>query len=275
MEHLFDKVQEAVQYIHQKTQAFVPQVGILLGTGLGNLIQAIDIEHELPYAELPHFSVSTVNSHAGKLIFGQFGDRKIVAMAGRLHYYEGYSMQEITFPIRVLKYLGVQQLLISNVVGSVNTTINVGDLVFIRDHINFQSENPLRGANDERLGIRFPDLSQLYNKKLNEKALRLAKAHNITAHTGVYVATQGPNLETPAEYRFFNIIGADVVGMSTVPEVLVAKHMELPVWVASVVANKCFPVEGIEETTAEAVIQVVAETEPLLSKLLISLIKEL
>ncbi|MCH2045420.1 MAG: purine-nucleoside phosphorylase [Saprospiraceae bacterium] len=275
MEHLFDKVQETVAFLHAYTQSFQPQAGIILGTGLGNLTDSIEITHEIPYSEIPHFPVSTVEGHAGRLVFGRLAGKNIVAMAGRFHYYEGYSMQQVTFPIRVLKYLGIQQLFISNAAGSVNAHMNVGDIVFIRDHINLQPENPLRGKNDERFGLRFPDLLNLYNKKLNNKALQLAKELGIPAHIGVYVATQGPNLETPAEYRFFNIIGGDVVGMSTVPEVLVAKHMQLPVWVASVVSNKCFPIEEIAETTVEEVINAVAQTEPKLSKILTHLLESL
>lgn len=275
MKQLFDKVQETVAYLRNRTENFQAQAGIILGTGLGNLTDSIEIEHEIPYKEIPYFPVSTVQSHAGRLVFGKLGGKNIVAMAGRFHYYEGYSMKEVTFPIRVLKYLGIQQLFISNAAGGVNAHMEIGDIVFIRDHINLQPENPLRGKNDERFGVRFPDLLNLYSHDLNAKALAFAKEQGIRAHTGVYVGTQGPNLETPAEYRFFNIIGGDVVGMSTIPEVLVAKHMGLPVWVASVVSNKCFPINEIAETSVEDVISAVSKTGPKLSKIVTYLLEGL
>jgi purine-nucleoside phosphorylase len=271
---LYNQIQEAIAFIRQKT-LFQPQFGIVLGTGLGNLTEEIEIECEIDYAVIPHFPVSTVESHKGKLIFGKLGDKKVVAMAGRFHYYEGYSMQQVAFPIRVLKFLGIEKLFISNVSGSTNPDYEAGDIVFLKDHINLQPENPLRGKNDERLGPRFPDMLQTYDKTLNAKGLKIARQNGIRAHEGVYVALQGPNLETPAEYNFINIIGGDLVGMSTVPEVIVAKHMGLSVMVISVVSNKCFPVETITETTLEEVIALAKEVEPKMRLIIRELIKSL
>lgn len=257
-------VRETVDFIRSKAD-FQPEFGIILGTGLSKLADEIEVVTELNYQDIPHFPVSTVQNHRSKLIFGRLNGFRVVAMAGRFHYYEGYSMQQVTFPVRVLKLLGIKRLIISNVAGSVNPDIEMGDLVFIRDHINLQPENPLRGANDERFGPRFPDMFGTYDRQLNAKALEIAAAHQIRAHEGVYVALQGPNLETPAEYVFLNRIGADVVGMSTVPEVLVARHMGLPIFVVSVVSNKCFPVEDIRPTSVEDVIAMGQAVEPKLS----------
>lgn len=261
MEGLYDKIQEAVRFI-QGTTDLTPSVGIVLGTGLGALAEEIEVAARIAYADIPHFPVSTVESHKGELILGSLSGKKVVAMSGRFHYYEGYSMQELTFPIRVMKFLGIETIMISNAAGSTNAAIEAGDMVFIRDHINLQPENPLRGKNDERLGIRFPDMLETYDKTILAKAEKIAKEKGLTAHTGVYVGLQGPNLETPAEYRYLNTIGGDVVGMSTVPEVLVARHSGLRVFVVSVVSNKCFPIEEITETTLEEVIAVVQSAEP-------------
>lgn len=261
MTNLYNKIQETVEYIQLQID-FQPEVGIVLGTGLGKLGEEIDTTATFDYADLPHFPVSTVESHQGKLIFGTLAGKKVVAMSGRFHYYEGYSMKEVTFPIRVLKFLGIQRLIISNAAGSTNTSIEAGDLVFVRDHINLHAENPLRGENDERLGVRFPDMMHTYDRKLNAKALEIAKANNIRAHEGVYVGLQGPNLETPAEYKYINTIGGDLVGMSTIPEVIVARHMNLPVFVLSVISNKCFPIEALTPTTIEEVLEVVGAAEP-------------
>ena len=258
---LYDKIQETIQFIRTQTD-FHPKFGIVLGTGLGNLVEDIEVVHTIVYGDLPHFPVSTVQSHAGKLIFGYLSGQAVVAMAGRFHYYEGYSMKQVTFPIRVMKFLGIEQLIISNVSGSTNASIEAGDVVLVRDHINLQPENPLRGANDERLGLRFPDMLETYDKAMMAKAKAVANAHNIDLKEGVYVGLQGPNLETPAEYNYLNRIGGDLVGMSTVPEVIVAKHSGLRVMVLSVVSNKCFPIEEITETTVEAVIALAVAAEP-------------
>lgn len=258
---LYEQIQDAITYILSCT-SHRPQFGIILGTGLGNLTDEIEIETTIAYKDIPHFPVSTVESHKGQLIFGMLAGKAVVAMAGRFHYYEGYSMQQVTFPVRVMKFLGIERLIISNVSGSTNADYEAGDIVFIKDHINLQPENPLRGVNDERLGPRFPDMLATYDRQLNRKALAIAQAHHIRAHEGVYVALQGPNLETPAEYNFIHRIGGDVVGMSTVPEVIVARHSGLPVFVISIVSNKCFPIEAITQTTIESVIALGREVEP-------------
>ncbi len=270
---LYNEIQEALQYIRTQT-IFEPTYGIILGTGLSNLIDDLVIECEILYESIPHFPISTVASHQGKLVFGTLDGVAVVAMAGRFHYYEGYSMQQVTFPVRVMKFLGIQRLFISNAAGSVNEEMQQGDLVFIKDHINLQPENPLRGTNDERLGPRFPDMLRTYDRNLNQKALQIAKNYQITAHEGVYLGLQGPNLETPAEYVFMHRIGADVVGMSTIPEVLVARHSGLPVFVISVISNQSYPPEIIEETTLESVIAIVEAVTPKVCLIVRALVKE-
>ncbi len=269
---LYDQIQESIQYLKDRC-TLQPRFGIILGTGLGKLTEEIEIIAEIPYSEIPHFPVSTVESHQGKLIFGLLAGQAVVAMAGRFHYYEGYSMKQVTFPVRVMKFLGIERLIISNAAGSTNAAMLPGDMVFVRDHINMQPENPLRGVNDERLGPRFPDLLHAYDRTLNASALQIAKSYGFPAHEGVYLGLQGPNLETPAEYQFIHRIGADLVGMSTVPEVLVARHMGLPIFVVSVVSNLCYPLEAIKETTLEEVIAVVGKAEPRIRKVVVELIK--
>ncbi|MEL6141557.1 MAG: purine-nucleoside phosphorylase [Bacteroidota bacterium] len=269
---LHDQIQECIAFIRKRTD-FQPRLGLILGTGLSSLAEDIAVEREFNYGLLPFFPISTVESHAGKLLLGTLNGVPVVAMAGRFHYYEGYSMQQLTFPIRVLQALGIERLIISNAAGSVNANIDAGDIVFLRDHINFLPENPLRGANDERLGPRFPDMLHTYDRELNAKALEIAGRHQLKGHEGVYLALAGPNLETPAEYRMFNLWGADVIGMSTVPEVLVARHMDLPILVVSVVSNKCFPIDEIQETTVEDVIKMVQSVEPKLRKLMSELVQ--
>lgn len=271
---LFEKIQEAVEFIRSRTN-FRPRFGIILGTGLGGLAADIEAVETIDYQEIPHFPVSTVQSHAGKLILGKLAGADVVAMAGRFHFYEGYSMQQVTFPVRVMKALGVECLLISNAAGSTNADMEAGDLVFVRDHINLQPENPLRGPNDERLGVRFPDMLHTYDQEMLERAQAIAQANGIRAHTGVYVGLQGPNLETPAEYEWLHRIGGDVVGMSTVPEVLVARHSGLRVFVVSVVSNKSYPIEAIRETSLEDVIAAVSAAEPKVALLVRELLKKL
>lgn len=270
---LYEQIQECLAFIRQRTD-FAPEVGIILGTGLSTLIEEIEVVKEFNYGLLPFFPTTTVQSHAGCLVFGRLNGVNIVAMAGRFHYYEGYSMQQLTFPVRVMQAMGVKNLIISNAAGSVNAHIEAGDVVFLRDHINLQPENPLRGFNDDRLGPRFPDMLKTYDRTLNARAMELAKKHGLRSHEGVYLAIAGPNLETPAEYRMANILGADLIGMSTVPEVLVARHMGLPVFVVSVVSNKCFPLHEIEETTVDTVIATVQSVEPKLRSLMKDLVKE-
>ena len=269
---LYNQIQEAVDYIRLYTD-FAPQYGIVLGTGLGNLTDDLLVACEIEYRDIPHFPVSTVQSHKGKLVFGYLEGKPVVVMAGRFHYYEGYSTQEVTFPIRVMKFLGIETLFITNVAGSTNGEIEAGDIVFVRDHINLQPENPLRGQNDERLGIRFPDMKNAYDKTLINRGLDIAQWNSIRAHSGVYVALQGPNLETPAEYNFIHRIGGDLVGMSTVPEVLVARHSELQTMVISIISNKCFPIEAIKETTVEDVIAVAVKAEPKMRLIIKELLK--
>lgn len=270
---LYEQLEAAQQFLRSRT-AFQPDYGIILGTGLSGLAQEIERTATIPYQEIPHFPVSTVESHTGELVFGKLAGQRVVAMAGRFHYYEGYSMQQVTFPVRVLQQLGIRRLIISNAAGSVSPHIYGGDLVFIKDHINLHPENPLRGANDERLGPRFPDMLHTYDRELNARALVIAQSLGIRAHEGVYLGLQGPNLETPAEYRFANLIGADVIGMSTVPEVLVAKHMELPLLVVSVATNRSFPVEDIRPTSVEDVIAVAQAAEPRLTSIIKALLAE-
>ena len=269
---LYDKIQESIGYIREFTD-FMPQYGIVLGTGLGNLTDDLLIACEIDYKDIPHFPISTVQSHKGKLLFGYLEGLPVVVMAGRFHYYEGYTMQQVTFPIRVLKFLGIKTILITNVSGSTNANMEAGDIVLVHDHINLQTENPLRGENDERLGIRFPDMKNTYDKTLIDKALHIARQNDIRIHTGVYFSWQGPNLETPAEYRFINIIGADLVGMSTVPEVIVAKHSDLRIMAISIVSNKCFPIEEIKETTVEDVIAIAKTAEPKMRLIIKELLK--
>lgn len=267
---LYDQIQESLTFLRTRTEA-IPHIGIILGTGLSGLADEIETETEIPYADIPHFPVSTVESHAGKLIFGKLKNVPVVAMAGRFHFYEGYTMKQVTFPVRVMRALGVERLIVSNAAGGTQAHIEAGDLVFIHDHINLQPENPLRGTNDERLGRRFPDLLHTYDRAMIDWAENFAKQNKIRAHRGVYVGLQGPNLETPAEYRFLNTIGGDVVGMSTVPEVLVARHAGMKIFVVSVVSNKCFPIEDLTETTLEEVIEVVGKATPKV----VSLVKEM
>ncbi|MGB3545747.1 MAG: purine-nucleoside phosphorylase [Saprospiraceae bacterium] len=264
---IYEQIQETIDFIRRRTD-FEPQVGLVLGTGLSTVAEALEVEREFTYNLLPHFPLATVESHKGKLIFGRLNGVPVVAMAGRFHYYEGYSMHQVTFPIRVMKYLGIKHLFISNAAGSVNASMEAGDVVFLRDHINLQPDNPLRGVNDEQLGPRFPDMLRTYDKALNGRCVELAKQHGLTAHQGVYLAIPGPNLETPAEYEMAHRLGADLIGMSTVPEVLVARHMGLPVTVLSVVSNKCYPIESIEPTTVDTVIATVQAVEPKIKNLM-------
>jgi len=271
---LYDRIQEAIKYIHSKVN-LSPKFGIILGTGLGGLTKEIEIEKAINYSDIPHFPQSTVEGHQGELIFGYINKIPIVAMSGRFHFYEGYSMEEVTFGIRVLKFLNIKKLFISNISGSVNPKMNAGDIVILKDHINFQGDNPLIGSNDERLGPRFPDMLNIYDKELIQMGLDIANANNIPIHTGVYLALQGPSLETPAEYKMIHVLGADLVGMSTVPEVIVAKHMSLPVFVLSIVSNKSFPIEEIKETTIEEAIAVANAAEPKMSLIVKEMISKL
>lgn len=270
---LLTHIEEAVAAIRTHTQSR-PRVGIILGTGLGGLAVEIEKEIEIPYPSLPHFATSTVESHAGKLLFGQLGGKSVVAMQGRFHFYEGYTMQQITFPVRVMKFLGVETLLVSNACGGMNPQYRAGDLMIMEDHINLLGDNPLRGPNEDNLGPRFPDMSEPYSQRLIALAEQIALEEKIRIQKGVYVAVMGPNLETKAEYRFLRWIGADVVGMSTVPEVIVAVHMGLPVLGISIVTDECFP-DALEPVDIPKIIRVAGEAEPKMTRILKKVVERL
>jgi purine-nucleoside phosphorylase len=270
----YEQIQEAAAFIRSRTN-FQPQTGIVLGTGLGNLTDDLNIEAEINYHDIPHFAQSTVESHKGKLIFGHLGTHPVVVMAGRFHWYEGWTMEQVTFPIRVLKYLDIQRIIITNVSGGVNPHLQAGDLVVVSDHINLLPENPLRGPNDERLGPRFPDMLHTYDEGLRKQALEIASAHNIRAFEGVYSALPGPNLETPAEYTMLRGLGSDCTGMSSIPEVLVARHMGLPVLMISLVSNVSYPRSAIRVTTLEEVISTAQAAEPKMRLLIRELVSYL
>lgn len=257
---MWEKVQETVSFIKEKTN-FTPEYGVILGSGLGSFTDDIQIEFTLPYNEIPNFPISTVQGHKGALVFGTIDDKKVVAMQGRFHYYEGYSMQEVTFPVRVLKYLGVTKLIVSNASGGVNPNYEVGSIVILKDHINMMPEHPLRGANDERFGPRFVNMSEPFSIKMIAKAKELAQNLNIKVQDGIYLGLQGPTFETLAEYKMVKIVGADCVGMSTVPEVIVARHMDLECFGLSVITD--MGNEGsIETISHEEVLEAAKKAEP-------------
>jgi purine-nucleoside phosphorylase len=264
---------ETVDYLKQLNLT-QPRVGIVLGTGLGQLVQHIKLEKSIPYHDIPHFPESTVESHKGQLLFGTIGNTPVIAMQGRFHYYEGYTMQEITFPIRVMHALGVQQLMLSNAAGGMNPFFKKGELVLLDDHINLQPENPLRGLNLPVFGTRFPDMSQPYDSFLGNKLLGAATTKGIYLHKGVYVAVPGPNLETRAEYRFLRMIGGDVVGMSTVPEVIVANQLKLPCAAISVITDECDP-DNLKPVSLEEIIAVAGTADKKLSELFVDVISQL
>jgi purine-nucleoside phosphorylase len=268
---MLENIQNTAAYIKNRIGDFEPEIGIILGTGIGGLVNDIAVEKQLMYSNIPDFPISTLEFHAGKLIFGTLAGKKVVAMQGRLHYYEGYNMQQITFPVRVMKMLGIKILLVSNASGALNPDYRKGDLMVIEDHINLQPHNPLIGRNEEELGPRFPDMSEPYRSDMIDKALKIAANNNITCHKGVYVAVTGPNLETRAEYRYLRIIGGDAVGMSTVPEVIVANHMKLPVFALSVLTDEGFP-EVLAPVSVEEIIKVAQEAEPKMTLILKELI---
>jgi purine-nucleoside phosphorylase len=268
-----DKVMETVAFIKSKIN-FVPRAGVILGSGLSGLVEATTIQHEFSYNELPNFPVSTVEGHSGKLIFGQLGGKDIVLMSGRFHYYEGYDMQQVTFPIRVMKYLGATLLMVSNAAGGMNPDFKVGDLMLIKDHINLFPEHPLRGKNDSKIGPRFPDMSEPYSLNLINNALQIAAQNNIKVHTGVYIGLQGPTFETRAEYKYLHIIGGDTVGMSTVPEVIVAKHMDMQVFGMSVVTDLGIRDE-MNVITHEEVLEAANNASPKMTLLFSEVLKQL
>ena len=257
---MLELIRQTADYIASKVSN-MPKTAIILGTGLGELVNHINISTVLPYEEIPNFPISTVEGHSGKLIFGTLGNKLIMAMQGRFHFYEGYSMQQVTFPIRVMKALGIKTLFVSNASGGMNPNFKIGDLMIITDHINLFPEHPLRGKNYNELGPRFPEMSEVYSHKLINEAKQIAKENNIRVVEGVYVGTQGPTFETPAEYRYFHRIGGDAVGMSTVPEVIVARHGGIEVFGISVITD--LGIEGIvEKVSHEEVQKAAAEAEP-------------
>lgn len=269
---MLEKIQETAAFLKARMTTH-PETAIILGTGLGSLAREIVQAHEISYSEIPNFPISTVEGHKGKLIFGKLGNKDILAMQGRFHFYEGYSMKEVTFPIRVMHELGIKNLFVSNAAGATNPDYEIGDLMLITDHINFFPEHPLRGKNID-YGPRFPDMSEAYSKEFIGKALEIAKRRNITLRQGIYIGTQGPTFETPAEYRMFRILGADAVGMSTVPEVIVANHCGIKVLGISVITD--LGVEGkIVEVSHEEVQKAADAAQPRMTTIMKDLINEI
>ena len=257
---MWNQVQETVNYIQKKTN-FTPDYGVILGSGLGSFTDDLQIEYTIPYNEIPNFPVSTVEGHKGALVFGTIASKKVVAMQGRFHFYEGYSMKEVTFPVRVMKYLGITKLIVSNASGGVNPGYKVGSIVFLKDQINLLPEHPLNGLNDERFGPRFVNMSEPFSRKMIQKANEIANKLNISVHDGVYLGLQGPTFETLAEYKMVKILGADCVGMSTVPEVIVARHMNLETFGISVITDMGNE-ESIDSITHEDVLEAAKGAEP-------------
>jgi purine-nucleoside phosphorylase len=271
---MIQEIHEAVEYLKSKGVE-KPEIGVILGTGLGSIfIQHIQNSVIVDYKEIPHFPDSTIEFHKGKLLYGEIAGKKILAMQGRYHYYEGYTMQKITLPVRVMKMMGVKHLFISNAAGNMNLDWKKGELMLIDDHINLQPDNPLRGVNDSNLGPRFPDMSQPYSKRLNEKLIAIAKNKGIKLNVGVYACVTGPNLETRAEYRYLRRIGADVVGMSTVPEVIVANHAKLPCCAISVLTDDCDP-DNLQPANIDEIISIAGTAENKLTELYVELIRML
>jgi len=270
---MWKKIVETTEYINQAYNK-QPVIGIVLGTGLGGLVNEINIEKTLDYESIPNFPVSTVESHSGKLIFGELGGKIIVAMQGRFHYYEGYSAEEVTFPIRVMKMLGVKHVLVSNASGGVNPDFEVGEIMLINDHINLFPEHPLRGKNIDELGSRFPDMSAPYDKKMIGLAKEIAAEKGIKVSEGIYAGLTGPALETPAEYNYIRIIGADTVGMSTVPEVIVARHMDIPVFAVSIITDLGVPGK-IKKVNVAEIIAVANKQEPKMTAIMKELVSRI
>jgi len=273
MTDLKGAIKQADEFIRGKTK-FVPQIGIILGTGLGTLAEGIKVEAKISYKEIPFFPISTVESHAGWLIFGELSGKKVVAMQGRFHYYEGYNMKQVTFPVRVMKALGAKVLLVSNACGGLNPLFEAGDIMAITDHINLLGSNPLFGPNDDSLGPRFPDMCACYDPELIALAENVALNLGIRLQKGVYVAVAGPNLETAAEYRFLRTIGADVVGMSTVPEVIVARHQDMKVLGFSLITDMGLP-DALKPTNLAEILKTAAKSEPLLKRIMSQVIEEM
>lgn len=268
---MLETIKQTADYLKGKIGE-IPNTAIILGTGLGELANEIEEKKEIPYTEIPNFPVSTVEGHSGKLIIGTLGGKKVLAMQGRFHYYEGYNMQEVTFPIRVFQALGIEYLFVSNAAGGMNSSFDVGDIMLIEDHINFFPEHPLRGKNFEELGTRFPDMSAAYDKELRQMAMDIAKEKNIKLQHGVYVGVQGPTFETPAEYNFFRIMGGDAVGMSTVPEVIVANHAKMRVLAFSIITD--LGVLGkIVEVSHEEVQEAAKIAQPMMAEIMRTIIQ--
>ncbi|MFO0824160.1 MAG: purine-nucleoside phosphorylase [Gemmataceae bacterium] len=273
MPDLFDQIQEATAAIRAKW-AGKPTAGIVLGTGLGKLTEDITAEAVIPYEQIPHFPRSTAPSHKGQLVCGKLAGKPVIAMEGRFHFYEGWTMQQVTFPVRVMKALGAETLIVSNACGGMNPQWGKGDLMLIEDHINLLGDNPLIGPNDDRLGDRFPDMCNCYDRELLKLGKRIAMEEKIVCHQGVFVAVSGPNLETRAEYRFLRMIGADVVGMSTVPEVIVAVHSKMRVMGISVITDTCLP-DALEPVSIPDIIATANEAEKKLRRLVHRVVAEL
>jgi len=270
---LKEKIAESAKYINQRSK-IKPEIAIILGTGLGKLAEDIKEKEIIPYSDIPNFPVSTVQSHSGNLVLGKLGDKEVVAMQGRFHYYEGYSLEEVTFPVRVMKKLGADIIIISNAAGGMNRFFKRGDLMLITDHINLFGNNPLIGPNDEELGPRFPDMSEAYNRKLIELTLKVALKEKIKLHQGIYVGLAGPTLETPAEYRFLIKIRADAVGMSTVPEVIVANHMGMKVLGISCITD--LAIDGvIKGVSLDEILKAASDAEPTMTKLVKKVIEKI
>ncbi|WP_339815190.1 purine-nucleoside phosphorylase [uncultured Imperialibacter sp.] len=259
------QIQEISQFLQSKT-AVRPETGIILGTGLHSLVDEVTIADVIDYKDIPHFPVSTVEFHKGKLIFGHIGQVPVVVMQGRFHFYEGYSMQQVTLPVRVMKLLGIKRLFVSNASGGLNPDFQNSDMMMVTDHINLFTENPLRGKNLDTLGDRFPDMSEAYDRGMMKLARQIAKEEGIDLKEGVYAGVEGPNLETPAEYKYLRIIGADAVGMSTVPEVIVARHMEIPVFALSIITDMGVP-GLIKKVNLQEIVDAAQKAEPLLKKM--------
>jgi len=261
--NISDRIQQTTDFIGEKFNCDRP-VGVVLGTGLGGFADEIEIMEQLPYSEIPHFPQSTVEGHDGKLIYGSLSGKQVIALKGRFHFYEGYSMQEVVYPIRILRRLGVESLILSNASGGVNPAFNVGDIMLINDHINLFPSNPLIGPNDDAMGPRFPDMSEPYDRSFIEKMKAAAKTESIELREGVYAGVSGPCFETPAEYKYLRIIGADAVGMSTVPETIAAKHLGMKVAALSVITD--LGIEGVVEQVSHEEVQKAAnEAEPKMS----------
>ncbi len=269
---LFDKIQESVAYIRKRWDG-QPATGIILGTGLSSLAAQIDVAAAIDYDEIPHFPTSTATSHQGRLVCGELNGLPVMAMAGRHHMYEGYPLKQITLPVRVMKSMGASLLVVSNACGGLNPNYSTGDIMVIEDQINLMGDNPLIGINDDRLGPRFPDMSEPYNRVLIDRAMAMGRREDLVVHQGVFVAVAGPNLETRAEYRFLRLIGADVVGMSTVPEVIVAAHCGLRVVGFSVITDMCLP-DALEPANVDEIIRIAGEAEPRLSRLVMGVLAD-